>query len=254
MSALTTQQVLEKHGLSALWNPQDALMPMYVQIANTYKTNKTPEGFVDTVIANLIARQFLYYKKSVGDCGTQTRQSTGNVGSDISRIGSFGALGASTFAAGSSLAATGSVTAGLAVAGSAAAVAAEAASIVGLAVLPFTIWGMFGAAHKRAVGIEQSDLCAVMLQVNPTWQNIDAAVAAQQMTVTKAIGYLTQMSRYVKSELSSIVKECNAACTAIRTISAINDLRTYLYKSANQEGGSAAVIQTAQSLLKTNNI
>lgn len=245
-ASTTVQDFLQKYGVAGLWNANDPYSTLYDQIANTYKTNKTPPDFVAYAKACMIARMFLYFKQSPGDCPLATKVSSGNVGADISRIGGFGALGASTVATGASIAGI----AGKAVAS----VAGEAASVIGLAALPFTIWGIFSAHHAQAVAVEQTDLCAVASQVNSVWQNIDAAVASGSMTATQAISYLTQLQATVKQFLSQITQDCNAACVSTRAINCVNDFRTYLYKNAQQSipgiGGSAQ--QIASGLVQSN--
>lgn len=217
---------LKRYGLTTLWNPNDPLMSLYTQIANTYKTNKTPPNFVSFATACMIARMVLYDKGTPGDCGTQTHVSTGNVGSDIQK------LSGPILATAAALAGTG----------------------VGiLAAIPLSIVGAITASHAKAVATEQTDLCGITTQVNAIWQNIDAAVANGSMSATQAIAYFTQLQAAIKQTLSGITQDCNAACVIIRAISCVCDLRTNLYKSAQQGTGGIASVQALAASLSSSN-
>lgn len=228
---------LDKYALGALYNDQDPLMQTYIQIANSYKTAKMSAGnFAATCVACMIARKILYFKQHPGDCPLQTSYSFGP-GATVSKAAGIASLGLESAATGTALATTGTVAV---TAGTTAASLAAAASIVGLAALPFTVWAAFNAHHAAAVAKEQATLCQIISAVNPSFDQIDAAVANNSLPVADAVRGLEQMRIQAVNALknSGIYQNCNAACYVIGYMNAVIDLREMLYKQSSSLGGS----------------
>lgn len=228
----TIKQALQNAGLVSFYNPNDPLMATYIQIASSYKTNKMGAGnFLATAVACQIVRKILYWKKTPGDCPMQSTYSFGP-GMAVSKAGGFAGLGASSVAAGATLAGATGVAAG----------AALAATGIGLAVLPFTIWGMFSAHHAAAVAREQADICQIVSAVNPSFDQLDAAVAAGNLSAEQYIATIEQLRSQAKNALinSGVYQNCNAACYIEGYLNCVCDIRKILYQQSQSPAKSVA--------------
>lgn len=237
---------LTQFGLAPLYNEQDALMPTYIQIANSYKTAKMAAGnFAASAVACQIARKVIYFKKVPGDCPLQTSYSFGP-GMVISKAGGIAGLGASSVSAGAALAGSAGV----------AASAATAATVIGLAVLPFTIWGMFTAHHAQAVAREQADLCQIISAVNPSFDQLDAAVASGQLDAQSYIATIEQLRTQAKNALknSGVYQNCNAACYLEGYLNCVCDIRKILMQQTSDvsSGSGPSAKSVANGLVQTN--
>lgn len=212
----TPQAELARFGLTGLWNPSDPLLDTYNSIAANYKTAKTPGNFMSLAIASMIARQFLYFKKSPGDCGIPTSSySTGNA---AIQIGS------------------------------------QAIQQAGIPILG-QILSIFGQHHAQAVATEQTLDCQVSGTVNAAWAQLDSYAASGQMDSATVLKGVESIRQQAISQLTPIAKDCNTPCVSIRIINCISDLRKFLYQNAAQNpsvtNGIAAI---GSSLSKTNGI
>jgi hypothetical protein len=255
------KKALNNFALGSLYNDQDPLMETYIQIANSYKTQKMSAGnFPANAVACQIARHVIYFKKVPGDCPLQSSYSFGP-GAVVSKAGGFAALGASSVAAGATLAAggTGAVAAGGTAAAGIATAAATAATVIGLAVLPFTVWAAFTAHHAAAVAKEQANICEIISAVNPSFDQLDAAVQAGQISAQAYIAALEQLRLQAKNALknSGVYQNCNAACYIEGYLNCVCDIRKILYQQSSSVAGggdapSAKVV--AGQLVQTNGI
>lgn len=251
----TPQQIkdaLGKFGLASLYNDQDPLMPMYSQIADSYKTaNMSAGNFQATAIACQIARKVLYFKKVPGDCPLQTSYSFGP-GAVVSKAGGIAALGASSFAAGAT-------TFGGAAAAGIAASAATAATVIGLVALPFTIWAAFEAHHAAAVAKEQATLCQIISSVNPSFDQLDAAVQSGEIDAHTYIAAIDQMRTQAKNTIrnSGVYQNCNAACYIEGYLNCVCDIRKLLYQQSSTVAGTGnapSAKTVAGALTQTNGV
>jgi hypothetical protein len=189
----------------------DADMLMFVHAVGTNDSS------LCYVAACLYAGRLLYGKNNVGlppsggDCGSQSSISLGPASLVTKTAGLAGAgLGAS---------------AGVAtlVGSSAALGIGEAASIVGLAALPFTIWGVFGAEHAAAVQKEQTTLCSVAVAYN-TWATaIEAQIQSGKVSAADASAASDAVVTQLVEAMQSIRKTCNFACGMTYAVKALGN-------------------------------
>lgn len=247
----TPQQIkdaLGKFGLASLYNDQDPLMPMYSQIASSYKTAKMSAGnFEATAVACQIAKKVLYFKKTPGDCPLQTSYSFGP-GANISKAAGIAGLGASSVASIGGLA-------GVSIAAS----AATAATVIGLVALPFTIWAAFEAHHTAAVAKEQATLCEIISSVNPSFDQLDAAVQSGQIDAQTCITAIDQMRTQAKNAFrnSGVYQNCNAACYIEGYMNCVCDIRKLLYQQSSTVSGTGnapSAKTVAGALTQTNGV
>lgn len=210
MAALTVQQVLQKFGLGSLYNAADPLMQVYDSIASSYVTRTTPVGFKEVCIAMMIARQYLYFKNTPGDCG----QATG-------------------------------VASGTAIAGRALQTAGSALPVIGAPATFFgQILGIFGQHHAQAVATEQSTICDVTAKTTQAFVQLDQYVASGQIGLADALKGIEQIRAAAAGMLQGILKDCNSACVATRCISAVCDLRKQIYSGAANQPPSQVPISS----------
>lgn len=188
-------------------------------------------------VASLIVGRLIYWKKQPGDCGTTTKISLGpavgvakGLGLASSVAGAAGSIGA---AAGYGTASA--FGAGVGFAGA----AATAASVVGLAALPFAVWGMVNAHHKVAIAKEQATLCDVVVAANNFWDVLESSMQQGKILPNDAIAAIKQTEPQLIEAMRPIKKTspCNAACEmeyALRAIDLYNV--EMLYPSFNQAG------------------
>ncbi len=202
------------------------------------RCSKPGGGWDGYCMACLLARRLVYFKNQPGDCGTKTPVNFG-AGVTAAKVGSYASLGAGTAAGGVAIAETaGALTAGTA------GTVALAATGIGLAVLPFTIWGMFSAHHAAAVANEQANNCAVATALNQ-------ALAAADQANAKGISFQTLKSSLEQVRAAALKQvgltakggTCDWSVGAEGVINALIDQREWLY----QQGASGSTTTVVSS-------
>jgi len=226
------QAILARYNLSAAYDSNDPLTPVYANLVAMYA--KPQQSYYGTARGNdagieaiLRARQLLYYKKNLGDCGTTTEISA----SALQKGAKGGLLAAGTLTSLASAGVFGGAAGATGVAAEVSSVAvsgafAAATAGIGLALVPvFAIL----AHHKQAVAKEQASLCEVVGFVNSGFPAIrDANVDWQ----TKK-NYFNQIADQAVGALASVTQDsgskCNAGCDEKYQIYALRDLFIMLY-------------------------
>jgi hypothetical protein len=208
MSIGTVQQYMGKTNLSAFYDPNDPLTPIYKNLVAMYANPKSKDDPI-FIEACLRARQIIYYHKSPGDCGA----ASGKVS-----VGPQGKIGQGLGLAGGTVGTLASTFGGISAIG-------VAAGPLALAAIPFVVWGIFKAHHAAAVANEQATLCDVTLYINQNLIDISNA-NIDWMTKKKA---LDQVQTQALSHADLIKKTCNAACVIETGIKALHDLFVQLY-------------------------
>lgn len=244
------QSSLQSAGLIAMWNANDPLLPTYIQIADSYKTSKMGAGnFSAFAVACQIAKHVLYWKKTPGDCQSQTSYSMGPGGTVSKAGGLAGSTASEAVNLGGQLGAdtTSGILSGV----------ASAVPLISLATLPFTIWGVFTAHHAAAVQKEQASLCQIVSALNPSFDQLDSYVANGQMSVQQVLAAIEQMRTQAKNAFrnSGVYQNCNAACYLEGYMNCVCDIRKLLYNQSSQASGNGAAPSApavAASLMQNN--
>jgi hypothetical protein len=237
----TVQGYLEQAGLGAFYNAADPLAATYENIAATHcpigGLAKSPIWHKDA-IANMMARQLIYFKKVGGDCGSQSSYSFGT---------SF-AIGKSAGLAAAGAGAAGSIAGAAGVVGLSTTLGTIAKS-VSLIAIPFAVLGLVSAHHAAAVAREQTVSCGVSLAVNETWRQIDAAFAAGQLSIDQSKQALDNLETQALAALAPIREDssskCNWGCESSRFVACITDLRKLLYTAAKKVSDTTGAIPSS---------
>lgn len=230
---ITPQGQLQQYGLGGLWNPNDPLMNLYEQIANNYKTSRTPPAFIGLAIASMMARMYLYYKNAPGDCQIPGGYVSTSAAVERDLAGGLqSVIGANTIS---------------------------------------NILNIFSQHHQQAVITEQATACDVAGKSNAAFARLDAYVAQGQMNLTQVLQVIENIRSMATAEFKPILKDCNTACVGTRVISCLCDLRKQIYQAADASpilggsvmplGGVAGAVtlqngiqQAGSALTKTNNL
>jgi hypothetical protein len=84
-----------------------------------------------------------------------------------------------------------------------------------------TVFGLIFGRHKKAIGRENSVLCAAVPAFNDAIQVIDQAVRSGQVTPQHGIEALGNLLSDFASSVAPIIKSCNAGCQIKREADAI---------------------------------
>lgn len=169
---------------------------------------------VDNLIPYLIGRGILYYKKTVGDCGSPTSIGGSKLGTGLT----IGQAGLGTASAISTLAT--SATTGLSV--------GLGAATAGLGLLLAPIMGIL-QHHSQAVATEQGTVCSVSVASLEAIPALDALVRSGAITAQQGITAMGQLVQQLQNALHPILKGCNAACCYIAILNAHLDFARIYY-------------------------
>lgn len=188
---------------------------LYALVSQRNAPPGVEKSFATFCEASLRARGLLYYKSSVGDCGSAVGSPTAGINSGqiagltgTAASGVIGGLGAAGALSGPATLGIGS---------------AVSLAIAGIADI-FT-------HHAQAVANEQRTICAVANYFNPLVRQIDQAVMRGSITADQGLVFIRQVAQQAINGLGSIVKNspCNAACQFIGVLKAHIDFAASFY-------------------------
>lgn len=195
-------------------------------ISYAHRSGASGSDQLCSAMISLLAGRIVYWKTNPGDCPLKSDLKLGPA-SQIVKVGGIGLTGVGA-ASSISLFATGGAGIGGSAAGAGAAlgglpaIAGAAASVVGLALIPLAVWAAFSAHHKLAVAREQATICDFMQAFNGWCDAMEQGLISGQTSLSDLKSAVPIVEQQMMAGLSSILKQCNAACYMQKNLRAID--------------------------------